>query len=179
MDAAVGFVKEKVSEVAANLAVPVLGEPEDIKRAQELVGDKGKVYAALKVPEEVLRIPCGAYFLFCVLPPYITAARRLEKTLYIITDKGIKVHVDPYEPFMGVGNSENDNLEMTLEELGDIKIVKSDGGCMGGADKIVLEGNGVELYVKDVDTVGEALTKLKQFSGAAKSAAAVAEAVSS
>lgn len=177
MEAVAGFVKDKVAEVAAELAVPVIGESEDIKRAQELVGDSAKVYAALRVPEDALKISCTYYLLFCILPPLISAQRRLKNTLYIITGEGIKVHVDPYEPFMGIGNADNDNLELSLDELGDIKIVKASGGCMGGADKIVIEGNGMELYVADVDTVGEALKKLKQFKTAAKGAASAAEAV--
>lgn len=170
MEAVTNFVKEKVEEAVEGLALPVIGKKEDVDKAKEVVGDSGKVYGALKVPEDALKISPMYYLLFCVLPPALSAKRRLEKTMYIITDKGVKVHVEPYEPFMGIGNADNDNMEIALDEIKDIKIVKKSEGCMAScsSDKIVLEGPGTELYVDDVDTVGDALKKLKTFADASK-----------
>ncbi|GMH38416.1 hypothetical protein BSKO_06300 [Bryopsis sp. KO-2023] len=173
MDAVTDFVKEKVVETVQNLAMPLIGKQEDIDKAKEIVGDKAKVYGALKAPEEALTIPKAFYCLFCFLPQAIGFKRRLENTTYIITDKGVKVHVDPYEPPLGIGDPSKDNKEIDLTDVSDIKIVKKKEGCMADCslDKIVLEGTGVDLFVPDVDTVGDALKKVKAFADAGKGAA--------
>lgn len=170
MEAVTNFVKDKVQDAVADLGMAVIGEKEDVDKAKEIVGDSAKVYGAFKVPEDALKISPMFYCFFCVLPPALSAKRRLEKTMYIITDKGVKVHVEPYEPFMGLGDADNDNMEIALDEITDIKVVKKAEGCMAScsSDKIVLEGPNTELYVADVDTVGEALKKLKAFADASK-----------
>ena len=136
------MVKGIVDKVVESVSIPALGDEEDVKRAREIVGDDATVYAALRAPPEFYEMQCMDYCKLALVPcfclPTLTATRVLKSTLYIVSDKAVKVkhsaraqerspsrlttfmprsqvHVDPFEPPLGIGSPTRDIPELNIE----------------------------------------------------------------
>jgi len=117
------------------MSMPAVGEPDDIERAKQLIGEDSHVYAALRTPPEFYELACIDYcklaFIPCLLLSRISANRALDATLYIVTDSDIKVfcpeikyssnlpllkvHVDPFKPPLPMGPTNRAVTDLKLD----------------------------------------------------------------
>lgn len=89
------MLQDLTKKVVGEVKFPALGEEADVKKAQEILGEDATVYAALRAPPEYYKLTTGDYCKMCFVPwvclPVINTSKTVENSLYIVSDKEVKV----------------------------------------------------------------------------------------
>eukprot|EP00210_Caulerpa_lentillifera_P005144 g4916.t1 len=177
------MIRNVANKVIGEVKFPAIGEAEDIKKAQEIVGEDATIYAALRTPPEYYTLTTSDYCKLCLVPcfypPVITASKTMENSLYIVTDKEVKVHVDPFQPPLCVGAPSRELPKLDFKDVSDVKVVRKGGTCFDPVQKTGLQfgTSGIEFYISEPEKLEELIEKAKKLSGGVTDAVAKAESI--